>query len=215
MSSKTNRNMQKKSRTARRRVRNPGKGQPLSVHPPQISGYEISHKKRMRFTVVAATGVQTITFQNLLDTILLLDTAIHAFDVFDLVRISFVEVWAQGALGTPTSIVVDFATATGDRSMHTDTSLGVSPAYVKAVPSPKSLASFFQVSAAGAAFTITCPAGSVVDVSLSFRTSDQVAPVAAANAVVGGAVGQIQYRGLDGLAIAATNFPPPVGVGAV
>jgi len=191
------------------------RSEPISVHPPQINGYEISHRKRMRFTVTAATGVQTITFQNLLDTILLLDTAIHAFDVFDLVKINFIEVWAQAAIGTPTSIVLDFATSTGDRSLHTDTSLGVSPAFVKAVPSQKSLASFFQVSAAGNAFTLTAPAGSIVDVFLSFRTSDQVAPVAAQNAVVGGSVGQIQYRGLDGLAIAATNFPPPLGVGAV
>jgi hypothetical protein len=183
-------------------------------HPPQIQGYEIVHKKRMRFTVIAAAATTAISFQNLLDTIILATTNVLGYDVFDIVRIRSVEVWSQSAIGTPSTVTVSYSTATGDRSIHTDTSLGIKPAYIKAVPSAKSLASFWQVSAAGVAFTVTCPAGSVVDVSLSYKTSE-IAPVAANAALVAANVGDIFYRGLDGLALAGTNFPPINGVNVV
>jgi hypothetical protein len=181
-------------------------------HPPQINGYEVTHKNRFRFTVTAATALSQISFQNLLDTFVIAATATAGFDFFDIVKIRAIEVWGQAALGTPSTITVAFVTGTGDRSIHTDTSLGVKPAYVKAVPSEKSLASFWQVSAAGAAFLITCPAGSVVDLSLSFKTAEELAPVATQNALAGATVGQNYFRGMDGLAFAATNFPPIGGV---
>jgi len=183
-------------------------------HPPQINGYEITHNKRLRFTATAASST-AITFADLLDTVLIATTAVQGFDLFDLVRIEYVEVWGILAQGAPSSVSVVFTTATGDRSIHTDTSLGVKPAYVRARPSDKSLASFWQVFAAGAAFQLQCPAGSIIDVSLSFRTAETFAPQAAQNALVGATAGDIYYRGLDGLAIAGTNFPPILGVNVI
>jgi len=182
-------------------------------HPPQINGYEITHKVRLRFTVTAAAATN-ISFANILDTILMATTAVVGFDIFDVVRIRSVEVWSQAALGTPSTVTVIFITATGDRSIHTDTSLGVKPAYVKAIPSNRSLASFWNASGAGGVFSISCPAGSIVDCSFSFRTTNAIA-VAAANALVGATVGEVYYRGLDGLAAAATNFPPIAGVATI
>lgn len=178
-------------------------------HPPQINSYEVTHKTRIRFTAVAAAALAQITFQNLLDCILIATGATAGYELFDIVKIRSIEVWGQASLGTPSTVSLQFSTATGDRAFHTDTSLGVRPAYVKAVPSQKSLASFWQVSAGGSAFQLSCPAGSVVDCSLSFRTSTQ-APVAAQNALVGATVGELYFRGLDGIAIATTNFPPIV-----
>jgi hypothetical protein len=180
-------------------------------HPPQINGYEITHQKRLRFTVTASVNAQVVTYQNLLDLVLVATTAIAGFDLFDIVQVNQVEVWSAAALGTPTSVSVSFVTVTGDRSVHTDTSLGVKPAYVRAMPSERSLASFWQVSAAGNAFVIQAPAGSVVDVTLSFRTASAT-PTAAQNALVGANPGEIYFRGLDGLAAAATNFPSIPGV---
>jgi hypothetical protein len=178
-------------------------------HPPQIDGYEVTHSKRMRFLVTAA-ATTTFTFQNLLDTVLLATTAVAGFDLFDIVKINFIEVWSQAALGTPTTISITFVTNTGDRSVQTDTSLGVKPAFVHAKPSKKSLASFFQLSGGGAAFVISAPAGSVIDVDLSFKTA-QATPVAAQNALVGATVGEMYFRGLDGLAAAGTNYPVAPG----
>jgi len=183
-------------------------------HPPQINGYEITHSKRLRFTATAASST-AITFADLLDTILVATTAVAGFDLFDIVRIVQVEVWGQAALGTPSSVSVVFTTATGDRSIHTDTSLGVKPAHVSARPSDKSLASFWQVFGAGAAFQLQCPAGSVIDVSLEYRTAETFAPQAAQNALVTATAGDVYYRGLDGLAIAGTNFPPILGVNII
>jgi hypothetical protein len=178
-------------------------------HPPQINGYEVTHSSRMRFTVTAAAN-QLITYQNLLDAILIATTAIAGFDLYDIVRVNYVEVWSQAALGTPSTVSVTYVTATGDRSVHTDTSLGVKPARVLAVPSKMSLASFYQLSAAGGCFSVTCPAGSVIDVDLTYKTA-QVTPVAAQNALVGATVGEMYFRGLDGLAAAGTNFPVAPG----
>jgi len=179
-------------------------------HPGMIAGYEITHTRRLRFTVTAAVANQQISFSNLLDTILFATTATAPFDVFDIVKVNWVQVWGQAALGTPSSVAVSFNSATGDRSLHQDTSLGIKPAYIKAVPSPKSLASFFQPATGGNAFIISAPAGSIVDVSLTFRDVPNAAQGAIAS--VGATVGSIFYRGLDGLAAAGTNFPVPAGI---
>jgi hypothetical protein len=181
-------------------------------HPPQINGYEITHKKRLRFTVLAGVVNSAISFADLLDLIVLSTTAIQGYDVFDVVKVQSIEVWGQAALGTPNTITVYFTTSTGDRSVHTDTSLGVKPAYVKAVPSQKSLASFWQSSAAGNCFSITVPAGSVIDLNLSFKTAEFTAPQGTQNALVGATVGDIYYRGMDAANSASTNFPPIIGV---
>jgi hypothetical protein len=180
-------------------------------HPPQINGYEITHEKRLRFTVTAAVAAQVITYQNLLDLVLVATTAVAGFDLFDLVKVKAVEVWSAAALGTPTSCSVSFVTATVDRSVHTDTSLGVKPAHVSAVPNSQSLASFWQASAAGNAFVIQAPAGSIVDCTLCFRTASAT-PTAAQNALVAATPGEVYFRGLDGLAAAGTNFPSIPGV---
>lgn len=183
-------------------------------HPPQIDGYQIVTTKRLRFTATAATNVIQITFQNLLDTMLVATTAVAGFDLFDLVRIKSVEVWGIAALGTPSSLRVSFNTATGDQILHSDTSLGFKPAFIRAKPDSKSLASFFQLSGAGNAFALSVPAGAVVDVTLQFKTTS-TAPTAAQNALVGAVTGEFYFRGLDGLASAGTNFPPPTGVSVI
>jgi hypothetical protein len=139
-------------------------------------------------------------------------SATVGYDLFEMVRIHRVTVWAQAALGTPTTVAIKYNTTTGDQTIHTDTSLGVKPAFVSARPSNKSLAAFFQLSGAGAAFQITAPAGSIIDVQCSFKTTS-LAPVMAQNALVGATVGEFYYRGLDGLAAATTNLPPPMTVG--
>jgi len=165
----------------------------------------------MRFTVLAqATNVQ-ITYENLLDTILIAFSATAAVDLFDLVKIKGISVWALSAIGTPATVQVVFDAITGDRSIHTDTSLGIQPAYIKCKPSIKSLASFWNPSGGGNAFSITAPPGSVIDVKLSFKTSSAVV-TAAQNALVAATIGELYFRGLDGQAIAGTNFPPPVGL---
>lgn len=212
----------------RKANRFPKKGKPVKIprqngmmmvermeHPPEIAAYELSQSRRLRFTATAATAATFITYQNILDLMLVAVSAVQGYDVFDIVRVKQVEVWSQAALGTPSTVTVIFVTPNfGDQSIHTDTSLGVKPAYVKAVPNESSLASFYQVTGAGNCFRLTCPAGSVIDVVLDLKTTNVVAQVAA-NALVGATLGEFYFRGLDGLAIAGTNFPPIAGVATI
>jgi len=185
------------------------------LHPPQINGYQITHSKTLRFTATAAATNQSIEYRNLLDCIGLSTTAIAGFQLFDLVKIRRISIWGVSALGTPSTVSLTFVGATqgnaGDFQLHEDTSLGFEPAYVSASPSPRAPASLFQVSGNNVAFIFTCPAGAIIDCDLSFRDLPGEA-TALQNATVGATVGAVFYRGLDSLAIAGTNFPPPSGV---
>lgn len=194
--------------------KNRGRGG-LRTHPPQIGNYQIIHERTLRFTAVAAAASTNITFADILDCIGIATTAIAGYELFDLVRIKRLDVWGIASLGTPSTISVVYSGTTagsvGDVSLHTDTSLGFEPAFVSARPGGRSLASMFQPYTAGTAFTITCPAGAVVDLHVTFRDVPGEGTALQA-ALVGATVGSIFYRGLDGAAIAGTNFKPPAGV---
>jgi hypothetical protein len=152
-----------------------------------------------------------VTFQNLLDTVLIETSATTGVDLYQAVRLNSVEVWAIAALGTPATVLVvyDGATvgASGDQKTHTDTSMGVEPAHLKARPDPLTQAGQFQPSVANTAFFLECPSGSVIDVSMTFRQPVNGAAVALQNNLVGGTAGVIAYRGLDGKAGASTQLP--------
>jgi hypothetical protein len=180
-------------------------------HPPQIHEYAVRHGTRLRFVCNAAFNAG-ITFQNLLDTMLVATSAIVGYDQFFAVKIRGVEVWATPALGTAVDVSVIFDAAVvgqiGDQRLHTDTSMGIEPAHVKCKPSPKSLASDFQLSTANIAMFLSCPAGAVVDVELTFVQSAAAQSVEALNALVGATVGAPYWRGLDGVAAATSKFTP-------
>jgi len=180
-------------------------------HPPQINAYQNVHGQTLRFTVTAAVVNTGVTNDDILDACLVADTAVHGFQLFDAFKIKRIEIWGQAALGTPSTVECQFVENTGDVGVHTDTSLGVKPAYLSCRPSLRSLASFWNITGGNNIFVFTAPAGSIIDLHLAFRTST-AAPTALQNALVGANPGEFYFRGLDGLAIATTNLPPPVGV---
>jgi hypothetical protein len=179
-------------------------------HPPQIPSYGITRDVRIRFTQIAA-GVTNITFQNLLDTILVATTSTAASDLFEAVRVNSVELWAIAALGTPNTVTLIFDGTTlgaaGDQKLHTDTSMGVEPAHVKARPDRLTQAGQFQTTSASVAFIMNCPAGTVIDVSMTFRQPVIGTANASQNVLVGATAGAVYYRGLDGKTTALTNLP--------
>lgn len=180
-------------------------------HPPAIMP-QINHRQRMRFSCTAAQVTSNITFKNLLDTINIATTAVNAFQLFDQVRVNFVELWAAPVQGAaPAQVAIEFAGAAagvaGDGRVYSDSSMGVEPAHLRVVPSKGSQVSQWQFESASTAFLLTCPVAAVVDVDLSFRATT-VAPVATTNAPVGATAGDIYYRGLDGVAVAGTQLPP-------
>jgi len=180
-------------------------------HPPQLPSYGITRDVRMRFAANALSTL-TVTFQNLLDLILVANSTTTAFDLFESVRVNSVELWSIAALGTQaTAILVYDGTvvgAAGDQKTHTDTSMGVEPAHVKARPAKMTQAALYQMSTSNTAFYLAAPAGAIVDVSLSLRNPLLGNSVAVQNALVGATVGAVYVRGLDGVAVATSKFTP-------
>jgi len=138
------------------------------------------------------------------------------YDVFFMARLRSVKVWALPSIGTATTVTVSFdgttAGSQGDRMVHTDTSMGIEPAFVNAVPKARTLAAMFQTSSANEAFALYCPGGAVVDIAMDFTSDVSGNPKAAQNVSVASTVGCFAFRGLDGLAVASTNFTVPAGV---
>jgi len=192
------------------------RAQELLSHPPQIPDFTVRHGTRLRFVANAAVG-QVVTYQNLLDLFLVATTAVAGFDLFATVKIRAVEVWADAVVGNAATVSVSFdggtAGSVGDQRWHTDTSMGIQPAHVKARPSAKALCSNYQLSSNAAAFYLACPTGAVVDVELSY-VQILGSAVAAQNALVGATPGAFYTRGLDGLAVATTKLTP-VGLSSI
>lgn len=164
----------------------------------------------MRF-VAGAAFLGPITYQNLLDTILVATDATTVKDLFETVRVDSVEIWAVPAMGSTSTVSVEFnglvAGSVGDQKIHSDTSMGVQPAHVIARPQAKSLASNFQTSSATNAFLLNVPAGAIIDVMLSFRSTFG-STTTAQNAAVGATAGFLYLRGLDGVAKATSQLLP-------
>jgi len=85
--------------------------------------------------------------------------------------------------------------------------MGVEPAHIRCVPERQSLASMFQQSSGTTAFTLTCPIGTIIDVSLSFRGRLNDA-LAAQTTGTGLTTGGTYVRGLDGVAKASSVCLP-------
>jgi hypothetical protein len=201
-------NLRKQNGTARR-------SSAMIPRPPLLNGYEVKHNKTLRFVATSAISLG-ITYQNLLDLILFTSSATVPYDVFYMVRIRRIKVWSLPVIGGASTVTVVFdgvtAGSQGDRQIHTDTSMGIEPAFVNAAPQSRSLASNFQLSSSATAFFLDCPGGSVADLQLEFHSETLGTAVAAQNVSVGSSVGIIAYRGLDGLAVATSKFTIPTGL---
>ncbi len=151
-----------------------------------------------------------MTFANLLDSMFVATAAAVGYDLWDVVKVNFVEMWSVPTSAT-TTVAVDFPGAgagiAGDGRITSDTSMGLSPAHIKCKPSRQSAAGQWQATNGLVAFTLLqCPQDAVIDVDVSFRNSSST-PVLTASAPAAATAGQFYYRGLDGLPVATTKFP--------
>jgi hypothetical protein len=189
-------------------------GRNLAIpHPPPVSPQVHLHQ-RLRFTCQTTPSVnQAITNLSLLGAIYVASDAVTGWKLFSAVRLRKVEVWAapvQG--GAPAAVRVQFdeagtAEPSGSTKVHSDTSMGIEPAHVVCSPDPKSACAFWQGSSGATMFLLTCPVGAVIDLVVDYKRDQTVAPLQVNNALVGATVGQLYYRGLDGLALAGTTLP--------
>lgn len=179
--------------------------------PIQLANAGIVHNHIMRYVSTGAASL-SITYKGLLDAILVCATATTGYQMFDLVKVAKIEMWAYNPSGV-TSLNLGFIGRTaghiGDDAAHSAQSMGMEPAYLRAVPSRKALCSQFQADSTDTVFNIYCPIATIVDLHLVYKSAlEGYAPVACANALVAGQPGLIYYRGFDGAAIASTKFTP-------
>jgi hypothetical protein len=191
--------------------------QAVIPHPPSLPDFGIKRDLRTRFRANAAfTG--SITFQNLLDIFNYAATAATAFDLFQSVKIKAIEVWCNALTNDTATVTVVFdggvAGIVGDQKIHTDSSMGIEPAHIKARPARQTGAALFQLSSASNAFFLTVPEGAIVDLELSFRQPLAGGVVPTQNVPAAATAGVLYMRGLDGVAAAASKFTP-VGAQAI
>jgi hypothetical protein len=189
--------------------------QRLIPHPPPIQQYNVVHTAKLRF-VTSAAFVGTITWQNLLDCLLIATSGTNVFDVFYAVKIKYIEIWNLPVVGGSSTVSITFdgtvLGVVGNQITHTDSSMGIEPAHLKVSPGKKTLASMFQLSQANAAFFLDIPTGTVIDAKLVYKSSTKGDVVAAMNVGAGLTTGALYWRGLDGVAVAATKFTAPAGI---
>jgi len=189
--------------------------QSVIPHPTPIQSFNVVHSAKLRF-VLGSAFQGTITWQNLLDLILVATSATAVSDLFYAVKIKYIELWSLPSIGGANSVSVTFdgtvAGLVGNQVTHTDTSMGIEPAHLRVGPGKKTLASMFQVSTGNVAFLLDVPSGAVVDLKLIFKDNTLGVAVSAQNAGVALTAGATYWRGLDGLALATTKFIVPFGI---
>lgn len=171
-----------------------------------------------------SAGKYTFTWKNLLDTWVFATTTAVGYDLFDLVRIVKVDarIFSQagfgGNPGVTASIELAFPGSNtpgvyGDGAQYEGASAGTTePAFVSGAPAKLSQAAQFHTSTTDVAFTLDYKgdgaATGIVEVTLEFKNSAELPPQQAASGLVpAGVVGQLYFRGLDGLGAAATLWP--------
>jgi len=197
----------------------------VALYPPPMQNAQLSHSAILRFYNTGAGTILTVTQQNLLDAILVANTGILGQQLFDLCKIRKIKMWVPaisganplqqaslrfgGAIGSNNS-------GLGDGSTHICDSLSPnSPGRIVARPKPTSPAGSWFGTGAGSLFAIVGPAGTIIDIHLSFKNIAGTLGTSVQNALVGANIGAVYFRGLDGLGVSTTNWPPPVGVAVI
>jgi hypothetical protein len=184
-----------------------------AVRPPAIQDIALTHKRRMRY-IADANTLDTITFQDILDTMLVAATATQGYQLFQAVRIVEVEAWHCPVGSSVSTLVVEFDGAiagfVGNQKIHTDSSMGTRPAHLRVRPGAKTSAALWQPSSASTAFRIEAPAGTILDVVVELRGQFN-AGVAVQAALVGATAGGVYLRGIDGDLATGSNWTPAIG----
>lgn len=179
-------------------------------HPPPLPDIAETRTRRLRFIANAAFDGE-ISYANLLDSVLVAATATQGYQLYNTVRLIAVEMWHCPVASTVSTVSVIFdgqnTGLIGDLKIHSDSSMGLSPAHVRARPSPNCGAALMQATGASSAFRLTVPSGAVVDVTLEMRNEFN-GTTAVGSALVGATAGAVYLRGLDGLPIATTVLVP-------
>ena len=158
--------------------------------------------------VVNATTTQTISWRQLLDTVLMATSSTVGADMFYSARLHYIDVWTPPStyvqLGAP-SIAFD-SPSQGDQKVY-NIPVGPQGGYCRCKPSLTTLNGLtWQSSSSVTCFTLNSfSVGTYLRLSVTFRAR-QGSAVAAQNALSGAVAGALYLRGLDGQAKATSVF---------
>ncbi len=166
---------------------------------------------KLKFTCTTAT-TSTITWANILDTVVVATTSTQLADVFYSARLKAVRIWTPPMAGNnayQATIAFD-SPSQGDQRVWVVSS-GPTGGYCECKPSKNSInGKMWEDSSSVGVFTVnSMPVGTLIELDLVFRS--RLGPGSAALAAQAGSgltAGTIYLRGMDGLAAASTKFYP-------
>jgi hypothetical protein len=162
-----------------------------------------------------ASALTTITRKNLLNLVLMANTAITTSRLFGAIRLRRVEIWTEPlALGSAQEATsLEWIGENSPSTLLSDTPSGITPAHIRTTPPKFASERWWCISGSQEAdglFIIgqpTAAAASTVDVSVDIRFVDNEAAVAG-DVPAGASAGEVYYNYLDGI---GGNFPPVGG----
>ncbi len=189
---------------------------------PPIS-FAMGWSTTLRFiTTSNFTGAVGVTYQNLLDMVIIAGTSTTAYQLFDYVRVKRVTIRGLGGLPANSLYATGVSTVSveypglvigsgGSGRLASDSSMGQVPAMASLMPDPRSQAALWQPTSGNTCFVVRANdyaggalIGAIIDVELSFKNNPDVNPATVASAVAGATSGEIYFGGIDGARLAAT-----------
>lgn len=206
--------LQQRSRGPRRGGRKSGQAGVSRTAPPEfVPTFSLGHK--FRFTTAASdVSAKSITRAMLLNLYTMAVTTTTQNRIITAVKLKRVSVWggvpALGGASKP--VTVEWTGSQAPSTIHTDSTMGIRPAYVTTVPPQDTSDRWWSISGSNESevlFIITAPAGSIIDVDLSVRfADDEAAVVGESGTSVASTVGHVYWNYLDGF---ASKTLAPVG----
>jgi hypothetical protein len=175
-----------------------------AMSPPSLNT-NIINRHRFRYTTISTANNYPIVVGDLLlacggiCTVTL--TTVTA--IAGSVKVRAVEVWSHvSTTNAPVTCSIEWASTTASAASTrevSDTSMSLMPAHIRARPPPASTPSFWHNASVPTQelFYLTCPANSVIDVTLDFILQDDTVPAVQATTTAA-TLGVMYYGYLDG-----------------
>jgi len=192
-----------------------GKAKRLPNIPfPLLATPDLGHT--FQFTALSPLSAVGISRADILNLISVAATANTAFSVLGAARIKKVRVWSPIISAfTPQEVQIEWNGGLyAPSAIHSAISEGLFPAKLETTPPHLSSPDLWSLSNASnlaeILFTVTCPMGTVLQISLALRLmDDEAAPTPFV--IAGGTVGKTYYGYLDGAPL-TSNLQPSGGV---
>jgi len=185
--------------------RNRVRGETRLSPPEFVPTLSLGHKFRFS-SGAAGFSAQSITRSMLLNLVTMATTTTNQFRVFEAIKLNRVSMWGQppALAGAPTSVAVEWVGTNSPSTIHSDSAVGVRPAYLSSRPPPQSSNIWWSISGMGETdelMRLSGPAGTIIDIDVTLRLVDDEAAVAGESGTgAASTVGTVYWNYLDGFA---------------